>query len=81
MLATGLFVGIGFMSISELVDISRGEQILRQLGAIGASWGWAFVMTMVILVLMKYTMGLRVSEEDEEQGLDMSQHGEEAYAD
>ena len=80
MLATGLFVGVGFMSISELVDLSRGEQILRQLAAIGASWGWAFVMTMVILVVMKYTVGLRVPEEEEQQGLDISQHGEEAYA-
>ena len=48
-LATGLFVGIGFMSLSDLVlpGIGRGEQILRQLGAIGVSWAWAFVMTAV----------------------------------
>jgi len=80
-LAAGLFVGIGFMSLSDhvLPGVDRGEQILRQLGAIGASWGWAFVMTLVILFALKYTVGLRVGEQEEEQGLDLSQHGEEAY--
>ena len=81
MLATGLFVGIGFMGLSDLVlpGIDRGEQIVRQLGAIGVSWGWAFVMTLVILLVLKYTVGLRVPEQAEEEGLDISQHGEEAY--
>ena len=80
-LATGLFVGIGFMGLSDLVlpGMDRGEQILRQLAAIGASWAWAFVMTLVILFVLKYTIGLRVSEQEEEQGLDISLHGEEAY--
>ncbi|MFB3097592.1 MAG: ammonium transporter, partial [Dehalococcoidia bacterium] len=80
-LATGLFVGIGFMSLSDLVlpGIDRGEQILRQVVTIGVSWGWTFVMTMVILLVLKYTIGIRVSEEEEQRGLDLSQHGEEAY--
>ena len=74
-------MGVGFMTLSDLVlpGIGRGEQILRQLGAIGVSWAWAFVVTAVILVALKYTIGLRVSEQEEEEGLDLSQHGEEAY--
>jgi len=40
------------------------------LSAIGSS---------VILVVLKYTIGIRVSEADEEAGLDLSQHGEEGY--
>ena len=78
-LATGLFLGIGFMSLSEFTGLDRSEQILRQLVTIGVSWGWALVMTLVILVALKYTVGLRVSEQEEEQGLDVTQHGEEAY--
>ena len=80
-LAAGLFVGIGFMGISDFVlpGVDRGEQVLRQLGAIGATWGWAFVMTSVILFALKVTVGLRVRDEEEEQGLDLSQHGEVAY--
>lgn len=36
--------------------------------------------TIVILKLTGATVGLRVSEEDEVEGLDLSQHGEEAYS-
>ena len=81
MLATGVFVGIGFMSLTELAlpGIDRGEQIIRQLGAIGVAWGWSFVVTLIILYALKLTIGLRVSEEEEKQGLDLSQHAEEAY--
>jgi Amt family ammonium transporter len=80
-LAAGIFVGVGFMSMSDLAlpGIDRGGQILRQLATIGVSCAWAFIVTGVILLLMKYTIGLRVSEKDEEQGLDLTQHGEEAY--
>ena len=79
MLATGLFVGVGFMGISDFVDVSRAEQVLRQLGAIGATLAWSFVMTSLILLALKVTIGLRVRAHEEEQGLDLSQHGEEAY--
>jgi Amt family ammonium transporter len=75
--ATGLFVGIGFGSLAD--GVSRGEQVLYQLVAIGASWGWAFAVTAVILFAQKYTIGLRVKPEEEEEGLDVSQHGEPAY--
>ena len=79
MLAAGIFIGVGFMTIGELTDLSRGEQIVRQLLAIGVSFGWAFLTTAGILLLLKYTIGLRVDEQQEEEGLDISQHGEEAY--
>jgi Amt family ammonium transporter len=76
-LATGLFVGIGFGALAD--GVGRGEQILLQLVGIGATWGWSFVMTAVILVAIKYTIGLRVSEEEEAIGLDATQHGEITY--
>ena len=79
-LATGLFVGIGFMSFGELSSAdNRGEQILYQLVGIGATWGWAFVTTAVIMLAIKYTIGLRPGSPQEEEGLDLSEHGEEAY--
>ena len=76
-LATGLFVGIGFGALAD--GVSRGEQILLQLVGIGVSWGWSFVMTAIILLAIKYTIGLRVSEEEEALGLDATQHGEITY--
>ena len=75
MLATGLFIGVGFMTLGELTDLSRGRQVLMQLMAIG----WAFITTLAIPVALKYTIGLRVDERQEEEGLDLSHHGEEAY--
>jgi len=80
MLAVGLFMGVGLLSMRELgVDLSRGEQIVRQLGTIGVAWAWSFAVTLVILLVLQRTIGLRVKPEDEEVGLDLSQHGEAAY--
>ncbi len=74
-LATGLFVGIGFGAL----EIGRGEQVLYQIIGIVAVVGWSFAVTSIILLALKYTIGLRASEDEEESGLDLSQHGEGAY--
>ena len=76
-LATGLFVGIGFGALAD--GVTRGEQVVLQLIAIGASWAWAFIATAIILLALKYTIGIRASREEEESGLDVSQHSEAAY--
>ena len=39
----------------------------------------AVVGTLIILKILDATMGLRVSQDDELKGLDLSQHGEEGY--
>ncbi|MCH8279886.1 MAG: ammonium transporter [Chloroflexi bacterium] len=41
--------------------------------------GWAFVVTALIMLALRYTIGIRVSQEEEAIGLDISQHGESAY--
>ena len=74
-LATGLFVGIGFGAL----DIGRGEQILYQIVGIVAAAAWSFIITSVILLVLKAVMGLRVPDNDEESGLDLSIHGEGSY--
>jgi len=76
-LATGLFVGIGFGALAD--GVTRGEQVIFQLIGIGATWGWSFVVTSIILLAIKYTIGLRVTESDEALGLDASEHGEITY--
>ena len=76
-LATGLFVGMGFATLAE--GVTRGEQIVFQLIAIGVSWGWAFVATPIILLALKYTIGIRASQPEEESGLVIYQHSESAY--
>jgi ammonium transporter, Amt family len=44
-----------------------------------ATWIYAFVVTLVLLKVLDWTMGLRVGEEEEEMGLDLSQHAETGY--
>ena len=55
------------------------DQIINQLVSIGAAAGLAIVGTVVLLLILKVVMGLRVSESDEQKGLDVTTHGEEGY--
>jgi Amt family ammonium transporter len=64
--ATGLFEG-------------NWRQLFHQLLGVGLAWGISIVGTLVLLFLVDKTIGLRISEEDERIGLDLSQHGEEGY--
>ncbi len=57
----------------------NAHQLLNQLVGVAISWVLAIAGTLVILKVVDMTIGLRVSEEEEIQGLDLSQHGEEGY--
>src|ERR1700733_1076207 len=54
-------------------------QLLNQLAGIAVAWGISIVGTLVLLFVVDKLMGLRVSAEDESEGLDLSQHNEEGY--
>ncbi len=58
----------------------NAHQLLNQCVGIAIAWALAIVGTLVILKIVDVTIGLRVSEEQEVQGLDLSQHGEEGYS-
>jgi ammonium transporter, Amt family len=74
--ATGLF---GSALVAE--PPSMGAQLVLQLKGVTFAAVFAVLMTLVIAYTLKLVMGgLRVSEEDEETGLDLSQHGENAYS-
>jgi len=55
------------------------HQLLNQFVGVAIAWVLAAVGTLVILKVVDVIVGLRVSEEQEIQGLDLSQHGEEGY--
>ena len=76
-LATGLFVGIGYSALPD--GVGRGEQILIQLAGIIGTAVWSFIATSIILLALKYTIGLRVEQSTEQLGLDVATHGEGAY--
>jgi Amt family ammonium transporter len=53
--------------------------LVTQAIAVGVTLVFCFVGTFVILKVLDATVGLRVYDEDEVVGLDLSQHGETAY--
>jgi Amt family ammonium transporter len=55
------------------------HQLLNQIMGIAIAWVLAIVGTLVILKVVDIVIGLRVPEDQEIQGLDLSQHGEEGY--
>lgn len=61
-----------------LVD-GNGSLIVGQIVAVLVTYAFAMFVTFVILKVLDATMGLRVSQEGEVQGLDVSEHGEEGY--
>lgn len=57
----------------------NAHQLCNQFVGVVISWILAIVGTLVILKIVDMTIGLRVSEAEEVEGLDLSQHGEEGY--
>ena len=57
----------------------NAHQMMNQLVGVLLAWGLAIVGTLVILKVVDLAVGLRVPDEHEVQGLDLSQHGEEGY--
>ncbi|MBS1798371.1 MAG: ammonium transporter [Acidobacteria bacterium] len=55
------------------------RQLFNQFLGVAIAWSISIVGTLIILFLVDKTIGLRVSEDDERTGLDLSQHGEEGY--
>jgi Amt family ammonium transporter len=80
-LATGLFASkaINAAGADGLLYGNPG-QFLVQLAAVLAVAAFAFGLTAVLTLVLKRTVGLRVTENEEEVGLDVSEHGEQAYA-
>ena len=81
-LLIGFFANPSFFegSFDEGIFYGGGAGLLlEQALANGAAIVWSFVLTFAIMVALKKTIGVRVSEEEESTGLDLSEHGETAY--
>ncbi len=68
----------GIVLPSGLLE-GNAHQLVNQLVGVGVSWVLAIVGTLVALKIVDATIGLRVEEDQEIQGLDLTQHGEEGY--
>lgn len=82
-LAVGLF---GYTDITSASPTPVGLLVgggLRQLGVqalgLGATFVWVFAASVALFALIRYTIGLRVSQQEEFEGLDVGEHGTGAY--
>jgi len=79
-LGTILLALFGQPSLGGLGHVKpMGEQLGIQLVALAAVIVWTAIATVVIALIVKATVGLRVSPEQENEGLDRAEHGENAY--
>ena len=78
-LLTGVFAAasLGGLGLEEGTGI--GAQVLTQLIGVVATILWCGIISYLILLVLDHTLGLRVSSDDETEGLDLAQHNERAY--
>jgi Amt family ammonium transporter len=73
---TGIF---DYVANAASPDYSIGGQVWIQFQAVATTIVWSAVVSYIAYKLVDMIIGLRVSEEDEREGLDISSHGESAY--
>jgi len=73
---TGIF---DYVANAASPDYSIGGQVWVQFQAVATTIVWSAVVSYIAYKLVDMIIGLRVSEEDEREGLDISAHGESAY--
>ncbi len=90
-LLTGVFVNpnlLGGMGVTDylaidtstkLVDYSFASQMSAQITSVVVAAGLSAIVSVIALMICKATVGLRVEEQDERQGLDITSHGERAF--
>jgi Amt family ammonium transporter len=86
-LLTGVFAApsLGGQGVYDYVankisaDYSIGGQVITQATAVGTTIIWSAIVAFIAYKIVDLTIGLRVAEEEEREGLDISSHGESAY--
>ena len=80
-IATGIFatVAVNSAGANGLLYGNPG-QLTTQIIAVVVTWVYAFVMTVILAKVVDAAIGLRVEDEEESVGLDISQHAEKAYS-
>ncbi len=71
----------GTLAVGLFGAMAGAKQFMTQLIGVGAYGATTAIAAGIIFAIVKATMGLRVSEEEEFEGLDVGEHGLEAYPD
>ena len=79
LLAVGIFAN-GNNGVEGLV-VGEGKQIISQLISMGVVLAWGLVTGFALFLLLRVTMGVRATEAEELEGLDISEHSIPAYGD
>ncbi len=80
--AVHLICGIwGTLAVGIFGAKAGGDQFLYQLAGVGAAATFCSLSAFIIIFALKKTMGIRVSKEEEMEGLDLHEHGMDAYPD
>jgi len=80
-LATGLFAQEAFGGVNGLFFGGGLNQLIVQLIGVGACFLWTFSTAFLLFKVIEKTVGLRVSIEEEMEGLDFGEHAASAYSD
>jgi Amt family ammonium transporter len=75
----GVFVAEQFGGIGYAEGVTMSSQLTVQLYGVLATSFWCGIMTLVLLLLTKKLVGLRITEDQENVGLDVSEHDERGY--
>jgi ammonium transporter, Amt family len=74
-------IAVGFFNLeSGLLHGGGFKQLGVQLLGVGTAFVWAFGLGLILFGVIRATIGLRVTSEEESKGLDIGEHGMEAYA-
>jgi len=77
-IGTGIFVSPALGGVG-IDDYDMASQVTTQALGVAVAIGWSGVVSFILFKLVDMTIGLRVKEEDEREGLDTTSHGERAY--
>ena len=75
---TGVFAAPS-LGGTQAPEYAMGAQVMIQLKSVGLTIVWSGIVSLIAYKLVDLTLGLRVTEEEEREGLDITSHGETAY--
>jgi Amt family ammonium transporter len=78
-IGTGILMAPGLGGVGYAEGIGMGAQVWKQIIATVTTLVWSGVISLILLKIIDATIGLRVAEEQEREGLDINSHGEVAY--